>query len=150
MRESLATYDFELVDDHDMKVKYEMSDEFDNRFLVVFKNDSMGPSSKPVLGKSYELTYFVFDEDEGRWSVDKIVQTNVWVLMRTIFGKILEDFIGDRPWVHTIRLEGQPKQGEAGITQRTKLYLRHLENNPVPRFRVDNHGNNRINLVKKV
>jgi hypothetical protein len=153
MRESLGTYDYKLVENDDKVVKYEFLDDSNpqNRFLVMFKNDyTTGPGSRIILGKSYEITYFVYDVETGDWSVDKVVPTNVWVIMRTIFGKILTEFLHGRYWVSKIRLEGQAKPGEKGETQRTKLYKRHLGNNPVDGFRVVLSDTNRIDLIKKI
>lgn len=157
MNESLGGYDYRVVENQkDIKVKYEIVDEFGNEFLVVFRNDTVGPSFKPMLGTSYELTYFAKDPETGEWSIDAIVSTNVYKLMKTIFGdvrdterrNVLSDFLETRQWVSVIRLEGLAKDGELGITKRTKLYLRHLRNNPLPGFRVEEVSANRINLVK--
>lgn len=141
-------YKNRVVDNNDKKVKYEFTDEYGNDFLVVFTNDTVGPISKPMLGKSYELTYFVKDTDSGDWSVSKVVNTNLRLLLRTILGDILTDFLNDRPWVNTIRLEGLAKDGEVGQTKRTKVYLRYFENNEVEGFKLVQVSLNRMNLIK--
>jgi hypothetical protein len=147
MNDNLQGYTSELVDNNDRKVKYEFSDDFGNEFLVVFTNDPIGPKMKPMLGNSYEVTYFVKD-GTGQWSVDTIVSTNIYRLMRTVLGDVLKDFLQTRPWVSTLRLEGLAKDGELGQTKRTKLYLRHLMSNPLPGFRIEQVSTNRINLIK--
>jgi hypothetical protein len=148
MNESMIGYKNRVVDNNDKKVKYEFTDEYGNDFLVVFTNDTVGPISKPMLGKSYELTYFVKDTDSGDWSVSKVVNTNLRLLLRTILGDILTDFLNDRPWVNTIRLEGLAKDGEVGQTKRTKVYLRYFENNEVEGFKLVQVSLNRMNLIK--
>jgi hypothetical protein len=148
MNESMIGYKNRLVDNNDKKVKYEFTDEYGNDFLVVFTNDTVGPISKPMLGKSYELTYFVKDTESGDWSVSKVVNTNLRLLLRTILGDILTDFLNDRPWVNTIRLEGLAKDGEVGQTKRTKVYLRYFENNEVEGFKLVQVSLNRMNLIK--
>lgn len=149
MNESFSGYSYRLIDNQkDMIVKYGFEDEFGNDFLVVFRNDTVGPESKPMLGKSYELTYFVRDTDTGKWSVDKVVSTNLRMLLATIFGDILSDFISHRSWINTIRLEGLAKDGEVGQTKRTKVYLRYFENNTVDGFRLVQVSTNKMNLVK--
>lgn len=147
MNERLSGYKHDVVDDNDKKVKYGFSDEFGNEFLVVFTNDTVGPSSRPMLGNSYELTYFTKDSS-GKWSTSEVVSTNVYKVVQTVLGDVLSNFIEDRPWVSAIRLEGLPKEGETGKSKRTKLYQRYLEANPVPGFRIESTSINRFNLVK--
>ena len=148
MKESLEGYENRVVDGNDRKVKYEFTDDYGNDFLVVFNNDPIGPKNKPMLGNSYELTYFAKDPKTGEWSIDALVSTNVYRVVQTVLGDVLSDFVAERPWVSVIRLEGLAKDGEVGKSKRTKLYLRYLESNPLPDFRTEIVSTNRINLVK--
>ena len=150
VKESIETYKIKSVDnDNDFLIKYYFMDIEENNFMVQFKNDKIGPKLNPMLGNSYELTWYVRDDEFNNWSVNKIVNTNIWRLLHTIFGVILEDFLLKKPWINSIRLEGLAKeQKKEFITQRTKLYLRHLKNNPVNGFRLENFSNNKIILTK--
>lgn len=148
MNESLEYYENYVVDEDDKNVKYEFSDEFGNEFLVQFKNDTVGPKFRPVLGNSYELTYFAKDPRTGKWSIGAIVSTNIYKVVQTVIGNILPKFLETRPWVSTIRLEGLPKDGEVGVSKRTRLYQRFLERNPLPGFRIQSVSANRFNLEK--
>lgn len=142
-------FDYQIIDNKsEFLVKYWLEDNYGNEFLVVFKNDTIGPSMKPILGNSYEMTYYTKDPETLEWSVSYIVNTNVYRLIQTILGDILSDFVETRPWVNKIRLEGLAKKGETDITKRTKLYLRYFTNNPLPGFKIDKISTNRINLVK--
>ena len=150
IREGIETYEIKSVEnDNDFMVKYYFMDVEENDFMVQFKNDTVGSKSKPMLGNSYELTWYVWDDNINNWSVTKIVNTDIWRTLHTIFGDILEFFLLERTWVTSIRLEGLPKENEKinSITQRTKFYLRHLRNNPVPMFKLENRGN-KILLTK--
>lgn len=144
-------YEWRLVDDARFVVKYEFVDDFENRFLVVFRNDKVGPSDSPRLGNSFEITYFVWDTDVEEWSINKMVSTNVHRLMRTIFGSVLDDFVRERNFISLIRVEGIPRVGEDPISRnaRTKLYLRHLSGNPLGGYEVDSDGRNKIFLIKR-
>ena len=150
IKESVETYDIKSeVNENNFVIKYEFNDDDGNRFMVQFKNDTIGPKSKPMLGNSYELTWYVWDNEIENWSVTKVVNSNVWKILHTIFGVILEDFILKNPIVTEIRFEGLAKDVEKNyLTQRTKLYLRHLKNNPVTGFKLENFGSNRIILRK--
>ena len=149
IREFVETYDIKSISGDEFVVKYQFTDIENNRYLVQFKNDTVGTKKNPILGNSYELTYYVWDDEVGDWNVNKIVNSNVWRVLHTIFGVVLEDFILKHSWVNSIRLEGLAKEREKEfITQRTKLYLRHLKNNPINGFRIENWGNNRINLIR--
>ena len=78
IREGIETYEIKSVDDdNDFMVKYYFMDVEENDFMVQFKNDTIGSKSKPMLGNSYELTWYVWDEEVNNWSVTKIVNTNI-------------------------------------------------------------------------
>jgi hypothetical protein len=147
IRDGIETYYVESeVNENDYVVKYEFNDNYDNRFMVQFKNDTVGPQFKPMLGNSYELTWYVWDVND--WSVTKIVNGNIFSILYTVFGDILSGFLTKRPWVTTVRFEGIEKEKEKEIlTQRTKFYLRHLRKNSVNGFRLENWGN-KILLIK--
>lgn len=147
IRESIETYEIKSeVNDNNLVVKYNFDDSYNNRFMVQFKNDTVGPEFKPMLGNSYELTWYVWDVND--WSVTKIVNANIFSILYTVFGNILDEFLSKRPWITSIRFEGIEKENEKEIlTQRTKFYLRHLRNNPVNGFRLENWGN-KILLTK--
>ena len=94
VKESIETYKIKSVDnDNDFLIKYYFMDIEENNFMVQFKNDKIGPKLNPMLGNSYELTWYVRDDEFNNWSVNKIVNTNIWRLLHTIFGVILEDFL---------------------------------------------------------
>jgi hypothetical protein len=150
IRKGIETYEIKSVEnDNDFIVKYYFKDIDLNDFMVQFKNDTVGSKSSPMLGNSYEITWYVLDDKVNKWSVTKIVNTDIWRTLHTIFGDILEFFLLERTWVTSIRLEGLSKENEKinSITQRTKFYLRHLRNNPVPMFKLENRGN-KILLTK--
>ncbi len=149
IREFVDTYDIKSISDDIFNIKYNFTDDDGNDYLVLFKNDKVGPKSKPIIGNSYELTWYVWDNDIDDWSVTKIVNSNVWKTLHTVFGVIVEDFITKNTFVTEIRLEGLSKESEKinFITQRTKLYLRHFRNNPVTGFKLEN-WRNKILLTK--
>ena len=150
IRKGIETYEIKSIkNDNNFIVKYYFIDVDENDFMVQFKNDTVGSKSSPMLGNSYELTWYVWNDEINNWSVTKIVNTDIWRTLHTIFVDILEFFLLERTWVTSIRLEGLPKENEKinSITQRTKFYLRHLRNNPVPMFKLENRGN-KILLTK--
>ena len=152
INESVQSYSFEIDSNDDLNVKYRFDDLDGNKYLVQFKNDSIGPKSKPILGKSYELAYFVWDDEINDWSVSKIVNSvkgNVYSTLKTIFDKILNHFLESRSWINYIWFEGLSKNKEVSYqSQRSRVYLRYLKNNPVTGFDVQNFGNNRITLIR--
>ena len=148
MNESIEGYSFYIESNDDLNVKYRFDDLDGNKYLVQFKNDSIGPN-KSILGTSYELSYFVWDNDINAWSISKIVNSgNVYTTLKTIFGKILNDFLKSRSWVKSIWFIGLAKEDDISQSQRSRIYLRHLKNNPIPGFYVNSLGN-RIVLTKK-
>lgn len=150
IRESIEIYEIksEVNDNNNLVVKYNFVDSYNNEFMVQFKNDTVGPQFKPMLGNSYELTWYVWDEVINNWSVTKIVNGNIYSILYTVFGNILNTFLTKRPWVTTVRFEGIEKEKEKEIvTQRTRFYLRHLRNNPLDGFRLESWGN-KILLIK--
>jgi len=166
-------YDSLVVDEKDTNVKYEFVDDFGNKFLVVFKNDTIGPEFSKRVGDSWEVIYLVeVDESEVTvdtdgsfillnnhsakinkwndrfWSIEKIVPTNIYKVVATVLGDITTNFLSNRPETRMLRLEGLSKNGESGLTKRTKLYKRFLDRNPIDGYSVEDKGN-RIFIVKK-
>ena len=146
--EEVDSYKWELVSDDDKKVKYMFFDTNDNKYLVEFKNIPRLRAGKDDLSTEYELSYFVLDERGEHFTVSRLVNVNPFSTMKTIFDEILLDFIKRKMWVKKITMTGLSKDREKSmISQRTKMYVRHLERNPVKGFRMENFGN-KINLIK--
>ena len=142
--ESVQSYDWELESDNERLVKYTFEDSESNRYLVEFKNIRNGK----YLGTEYELVYFVYDESVSNYNVSKIVNVNPFKISQTVFGDILNDFLKRKSWAKVIRIEGLSKNVEKQyVSQRTKMYMRFLERNPIDGYRLENYGN-RINLIK--
>jgi len=154
-------YDFSVVDEKDTNVKYQFLDDFGNKFLVVFKNDTIGPADSKRVGDSWEVIYLVevdsndkvkkteWPNKSGRfWSIEKIVPTNIYKIVSTVLGDITKDFLSNHPEVKMLRLEGLSKNDETGLTKRTKTYKRFLERNPIDGYTAEFKGN-KIFIVKK-
>ena len=136
MIQEIECYELKRIPCNDFVVKFEFEDLNGNKYLIQFKNDSIGPIDKPMIGTSYELTYFVWDEDSSAWSISKIVSSNIFRLMNTIFAEAVPMFLQERTWVKKLRFEGLVKDNEKEfITQRTKVYLRYLKNNPIAGYK---------------
>lgn len=120
--------------------EYGFSDENRNNYIVEFMKKS--PASKDV-----ELKYFVVNED-GFKDMKKIVNVNVFRTLETVFGEILKDYLNKNKWVNTIIIQGLGKDLEKEyITQRTKMYTRYLQRNPIPGYKMENNENI-ITLIK--
>jgi len=146
--EEVESYQWELVSDDDMKVKYMFVDTKGNKYLVEFKNIPRLRAGKNDLSTEYELSYFVLDEKGDHFTVSRLVNVNPFSTLKTIFDEILPDFIKRKSWVKKITMTGLSKDRERSmISQRTKMYVRHLERNPVSGFRMEHFGN-KINLIK--
>lgn len=154
-------YDFLVVDEKDTNVKYQFVDDFGNKFLVVFKNDTIGPEFSKRVGDSWEVIYLVevdsndkvkkteWPNKSGRfWSIEKIVPTNIYKIVSTVLGDITKDFLYNHPELKMLRLEGLSKNDEKGLTKRAKTYKRFLERNPIDGYAVEFQGN-KIFIVKK-
>lgn len=147
--EGIESYEVELLPCNEFAIKYGFFDIDGNEYLVQFKNDAMGPGNLN-LGNSYELTYFVWDDEIEDWSISKIVNSNIFRLMKTIFGEIVTSFLNDNTWVKVLRFEGLLKEKELDfVGQRTKIYVRYLSNNPIDGYKMESYGN-MINLIKIV
>ena len=102
------------------------------------QNDFRVEIDRRPQGES-ELVYRVKTTD--RWSFE-LVQTNIFGLLKTIFSGILPDFISKNDWCSEITIKGLGKENESGaITQRTKIYYRYLQSNPIEGWEIDRYGN---------
>jgi hypothetical protein len=136
--ESVKSYDFEIISSDPFLFKYSFNDIVGNKYLVEFKNIPIQKVDK--LSNVYELLYYV--EDEGSYTVYKLVNVNPYKTLKTVFGDILNDFSNRCPWVKEIFFVGLAKEKEKDyITSRTKVYKRYLDMNPPKGFRVRQGGN---------
>lgn len=145
--EEVQSYQWELMSDSDRKVKYTFEDTNGNSYLVEIKSLQ---GIKNDVSTNWELVYFVVDEDQYTrfFSVSKIVNVNPYRTLQTVFGDILQDFTNRKSWVKTITIHGLSKDREREyISQRTKMYVRFLERNPIVGYKLTQYGN-KINLIK--
>ena len=129
---------FEAVQSYDWKFDgqdgncwiYYFDDEFGNQFRVEIERH---PENE------VEIRYLVKDGDDWNY---KEVKTNVWKITETVMGQILKDFISKNDWVQSVKIVGLGKTTEKeSVTQRTKLYWRYLNNNPINGWELDRYGN---------
>jgi hypothetical protein len=86
-----------------------------------------------------EILYRVKEGED--WTF-KVVQTNIFSLLKTIFSGIIPDFISKNDWCQMITIKGLGKGTEKDpIHQRTKVYYRYLQNNPIDGWELDRYGN---------
>lgn len=86
-----------------------------------------------------EILYRVKEGED--WTF-KVVQTNIFSLLKTIFSGIIPDFISKNDWCQMITIKGLGKGSEKDpIHQRTKVYYRYLQNNPIDGWELDRYGN---------
>jgi len=136
--EGLESYEFDLISDDPFLYKYQFFDSVDNKYLVEFNNIPVKKVGD--LSNLYELLYYV--EDEGSYSVYKVVNVNPYKTLRTVFGEILNDFTSRCSWGKEIFFVGLAKEREKDyITSRTKIYKRYLDMNPPKGFSVSRAGN---------
>lgn len=142
--EELQSYQFELNSDDRFIYKYSFQDVVGNQYLVEFKNIPIRKVGQ--LSHVYELLYYV--EDEGQYSVYKIVNVNPYRVLKTVFGDILNDFTKRCQWAKIIYFVGLAKETEKQyVTSRTRIYKRYLDMNPVSGFRIQQAGNS-IQLIR--
>jgi len=143
----VTTYEdsVKITNDTEHLVEYQFNDELGNKFLVQFKNVPIG---KKTLSKKYTMSYFVWDKSIQNWSVTKMVGTNPLKVVATVLGHVMDDFLKRKFYLcNEVQFEGLAKENERHfITQRTKMYLRYLEQNPKPGFTYTNWGNNIITI----
>lgn len=138
--ESVEPYQWKFISDSDYVVKYSFEDINGNEYLVEFKNDYEKIGDRKILSNQYELVYFVKDDND--YNVRKIVNVNPYRTLKTILNDILNDFLKRKSWINSIRMQGLGKDFEKDyITQRTKLYVRYLQRNPIPNFELKQYGN---------
>ena len=143
--ESIKSYEWQFDSDRGNVIDYTFVDNKGNNYLVQFKNIPI--LRKDDLSTEFELVYFVHDGEY--YTVSKLVGANVWRTVKTVLTDILNDFVERYSWVKKIVINGLAKDQESSfISQRTKLYNRHLERNPIDGFRKQVLGN-RINLIRK-
>lgn len=130
--EDVNSYDYEKKG-----IEYTFKDIVGNEYKVSFIKKE----------ESYELLYFVYDDDS--YNVSKIVNVNPYKTIKTVFGDILKDFIKNINPVSII-IKGLSKEQEKEyISQRTKVYLRFLNNNKIDGYSIVSYGNI-IKLTKKI
>lgn len=145
--ESNSFSEFNITRDDNYYIDYTFIDDKGNKFLVQFKNITIG---KNILSKEYTMSYFVWDSEINNWSVSKLINSSPYKIVSMILGKILNDFVQKKDFLcNKVQFEGLAKENEKDyMTQRTKMYIRYLTNNPVPEFRMTNYGNNTITLTR--
>jgi hypothetical protein len=136
-----------LSRDNNYYVDYIFEDDLGNKFLVQFKNITIG---KGDLSKEYTMSYFVWDDNIQDWSVSKLIESSPWKIVSTVLGDIVNDFLKRKSFLcNKVQFEGLAKENEKNyMTQRTKMYLRYLTNNPISNFKMSNYGNNIITLTR--
>jgi len=136
-----------VTKDDNYYIDYTFEDHGGNKFLVQFKNITIG---KDTLSKEYTMSYFVWDNDINDWSVSKLIESKPLRIVDTVLGTILNDFVKRKSFLcNKIQFEGLAKENEKEyMTQRTKMYLRYLQRNPIPNFKMTNYGNNTITLTR--
>ncbi len=127
--ESIESYPFEEAGKIDGTYYYFFSDG-QNEFRVEIDR-------KPE--DEAEILYRVKEGED--WTF-KVVQTNIFSLLKTIFSQIIPDFITKNDWCKMITIKGLGKGTEKEpIHQRTKVYYRYLQNNPIEGWELDRYGN---------
>lgn len=138
INEKVDSYQFNIESDDPFMYKYTFIDVEGNKYLVEFKNIPVNKIGK--LSTVYELLYYV--EDEGQYSVYKVVNVNPYRVLETVFGDILNDFTKRCKWSKQIFFVGLAKDLEKDyVTSRTKIYKRYLDMNPPVGFTVKQAGN---------
>lgn len=136
--EEVQSYQFEFDSNDPFLITYKFEDIIGNKYLVEFKNIPIRKIGE--LSHVYELLYFV--EDEGQYSVSKIVNVNPYRILQTVFGDILNDFAKRCSWAKEIYFVGLSKDREKEyVTSRTRIYKRYLDMNPPEGFSIRQGGN---------
>jgi hypothetical protein len=127
--ESIEFYPFEYGG-HEGATYYYFFSDGQNEFRVEIDRKPEGEA---------EILYRV---KEGENWTFKVVQTNIFRLLKTIFNGILPDFISKNDWCQMIIIKGLGKGTEKDpLHQRTKVYYRYLQNNPIEGWELDRYGN---------
>lgn len=136
--EEVQSYSFEISSNDPFLFTYKFEDVVGNKYLVEFKNIPVRKIGD--LSHVYELLYYV--EDEGDYTVYKIVNVNPYRVLQTVFGDILNDFAKRCSWAKEIYFVGLAKDREKEyVTSRTRIYKRYLDMNPPLGFSVRQGGN---------
>jgi len=136
--EDVQSYSFKIKSKEPLLFEYTFEDVVGNSYLVQFKNIPVRRVGE--LSHVYELIYFV--NDNGSYSISKIVNVNPYRVLQTVFGEILNDFAIKCPWSKEIFFIGLSKEKERdSITSRTRIYKRYLDMNPPKGFSVRQGGN---------
>jgi len=112
-------------------VIYLFKDEFNNSFKTSFTPYINLDDNE--YDSSYELDWEVFNKSKRKWTYD-IVSTNIYKLLSTILGDILNDFISKNINCDVIAITGHPEKDENGNlieNRRFKVYNRYLTNYPI-------------------
>jgi hypothetical protein len=127
--ESIDSFSFEEAGNIDETYYYFFSDG-QNEFRVEIDRKPEGEA---------EILYRVKEGED--WTF-KVVQTNIFRLLKTIFDGIIPDFISKNDWCQMITIKGLGKGTEKDpLHQRTKVYYRYLQNNPIDGWELDRYGN---------
>jgi len=127
--ESIETYPFEDGGLEGATYYYFFSDG-QNEFRVEIDRKPQGEA---------EVIYR--DKTGDNWTFE-LVSTNIFSLLKTIFSQIIPDFITKNDWCKMITIKGLGKGTEKEpIHQRTKVYYRYLQNNPIEGWELDRYGN---------
>lgn len=127
--ESIESYPFEYGGLEGATYYYFFSDG-QNEFRVEIDRRPQGEA---------EVVYRVKNGD--KWTFD-LVQTNIFRLLKTIFNGILRDFINENDWCSEITIKGLGKETEKDpLNQRTKVYYRYLQNNPIEGWELNRYSN---------
>jgi len=127
--ESIESYPFEYGGLEGATYYYYFSDG-KNQFRVEIDRKPQGEA---------EIVYRVKTGDN--WTFE-LVPTNIFSLLKTIFSGIIPDFISKNDWCSEITIKGLGKGNESdAITQRTKIYYRYLQNNPIEGWELNRYGN---------
>lgn len=136
--EDVQSYSFEISSNYPFLFTYKFEDVVGNKYLVEFKNIPVRKIGD--LSHVYELLYYV--EDEGEYTVYKIVNINPYRVLQTVFGDILNDFATRCSWAKEIYFVGLAKDREKEyVTSRTRIYKRYLDMNPPLGFSIKQFGN---------
>lgn len=123
----------------DSNQQYKFTDDYNNEFIVEF-------IKKSNESDEVELKWFV--TEGGSNNMNKVVNGNPFRILETILSEILIDYLNRNQWVALLYMQGLGKDQEKELeTQRTRLYVRHLKNNPIPGYELY-HGGNDIELIK--
>lgn len=138
--EDVNGFKFKFEGEDDGMFTYTFNDG-DNQFIVEIDRYQRyaNKQSNKLDDNEVEIRYLVKSDDE--WTY-KMVHTNIYKILKTIFGDIIPHFTENNEWCTTIIINGLGKSREQSeVTQRTKIYYRYLTNNPIKNWSIDRDGN---------